>query len=114
MHGGHEAEPGDDGGDRGRPRRAGPGRRTHRSARRWVGYSLTCVAAAIVLTVSGFAYLGVSDLRSIGNSHAIVSGPSTGPQNILLMGLESRTYWNGDILPWSILKYLHAGSRQAI
>ncbi len=114
MRGGHEAEPGDDGGQRGRPRRAGGERRARRPAGRWAGYSVSCVAAAVVLAVSGLSYLGVSDLRSIGNSHAIVSGPSTGPQNILLMGLESRTYWNGDILPWSVLKYLHAGSRRAV
>ena len=75
---------------------------------------MSCVLSAVVLAVSGLSYLGIKDLRSIGNSDAIVSGPSTGPQNILLMGLESRTYWNGDILPWSILKYLHAGSRRAV
>lgn len=112
MRAGHEAEPGDDGGQRGRPRRAG--RRSRTPAARWTGYSVSCVLAAVVLAVSGLSYLGVSDLRSIGNSDAIVSGPSTGPQNILLMGLESRTYWNGEILPWSVLKYLHAGSRQAV
>ncbi|HEY2270965.1 MAG TPA: LCP family protein, partial [Streptosporangiaceae bacterium] len=53
-------------------------------------------------------------MSSIGGSHAISSGPSIGAQNILLMGLESRTDWNGNILPNDILGALHAGSRQGI
>ena len=64
--------------------------------------------------VSGFSYFVVRDVGSIGSSHAIISGPSTGPQNILLMGLESRTDWDGNILPNNILKALHSGSRQAV
>src|ERR1022692_3675519 len=57
------------------------------------GYALSCVAAALVLAISGFSYFVVRDVSSIGGSHAIVSGPSVGAQNILLMGLESRTDW---------------------
>jgi LCP family protein required for cell wall assembly len=64
--------------------------------------------------VSGFAYVTVRDVASIGSSNAIESGPSTGPQNILLMGIESRRYWNGAILPPRILAKLHAGSAQAV
>ena len=78
------------------------------------GYALSCVAAALVLAVSGFSYFVVHDVSSIGGSHAINSGPSIGAQNILLMGLESRTDWNGNILPNDILRALHAGSRQGI
>ena len=78
------------------------------------GYALSCVAAALVLAVSGFSYFVVHDVSSIGGSHAINSGPSIGAQNILLMGLESRTDWNGNILPDDILRALHAGSRQGI
>ncbi len=78
------------------------------------GYALSCVAAALVLAVSGFSYFVVRDVSSIGGSHAITSGPSIGAQNILLMGLESRTDWNGNILPDNILQALHAGSRQGI
>jgi LCP family protein required for cell wall assembly len=68
----------------------------------------------LVLAVSGFSYFVVRDVNAIGGSHAIVSGPSIGAQNILLMGLESRTDWNGNILPDDILRALHAGSRQGI
>src|SRR5215472_3731591 len=78
------------------------------------GYALSCVAAALVLAVSGFTYFVVRDVSSIGGSHAINSGPSIGEQNILLMGLESRTDWNGNVLPNDILKALHAGSRQGV
>ena len=75
---------------------------------------LTCVFSAIVLAVSGFSYFVVRDVSSIGSSHAIVGGPSIGAQNILLMGLESRRDWNGNILPGNILKALHAGSAKGV
>ena len=78
------------------------------------GYVLSCVAASLVLAISGFSYFVVKDVSSIGGSHAIVSGPSIGAQNILLMGLESRTDWNGNILPDDVLKALHACNRQEI
>jgi LCP family protein required for cell wall assembly len=78
------------------------------------GYVLSCAAAALVLAISGFTYFVVQDVSSIGGSHAIASGPSIGAQNILLMGLESRTDWNGNILPNDILNALHAGSREGI
>ncbi|HWN62322.1 MAG TPA: LCP family protein [Streptosporangiaceae bacterium] len=78
------------------------------------GYALSCVAAALVLAISGFSYFVVHDVSSIGGSHAIRSGPSIGAQNILLMGLESRTDWNGNILPNNILNALHAGSRLGV
>jgi LCP family protein required for cell wall assembly len=95
-----------------------PGRRAARTAGRGLagkaGYSLSCALAVLVLAVSGVSYLAVRDVSSIGGSHAIASGPSVGAQNILLMGLESRTDWNGNILPNNILDKLHAGSRQAI
>jgi LCP family protein required for cell wall assembly len=77
-------------------------------------YSVSCVAAAAALVVSGFFYFVVRGVASIGSSHAIVSGPSIGPQNILLMGLESRTDWNGNILPNDILRALHSGNRQQV
>ncbi len=78
------------------------------------GYALSCAAAALVLAISGFSYFVVRDVSSIGGSHAIVSGPSVGAQNILLIGLESRTDWNGNILPNDVLEALHACNRQEI
>ena len=81
-------------------------------ARTW--YFVSCVLATLVLLASGFSYLVIRDVGSIGGSHAITSGPSVGAQNILLMGLESRRDWNGNILPGSILAKLHAGNAQAV
>ena len=78
------------------------------------GYMLTCVFSALVLAVSGFSYFVVRDVSSIGSSHAIAGGPSVGAQNILLMGLESRRDWNGNILPNNILDALHAGSAHGV
>jgi LCP family protein required for cell wall assembly len=78
------------------------------------GYFVTCILAVLALVVAGFSYRVVNEVASIGRSNAIVSGPSIGAQNILLMGLESRTYWNGTILPPNILDKLHAGSEQAV
>ena len=78
------------------------------------GYVLSCVAASLVLAISGFSYFVVKDVSDIGGSDAIVSGPSVGAQNILLMGLESRTDWNGNILPDDVLKALHACNAQQI
>jgi LCP family protein required for cell wall assembly len=72
------------------------------------------MAAAVVLTISGFSYFVVRDVSSIGGSHAITSGPSIGAQNILLMGLESRTDWNGNILPEDVLAAMHACSRLGV
>jgi LCP family protein required for cell wall assembly len=79
-----------------------------------VWYTVTCLAAAVALVISGFSYFVVHDVASIGSSHAIASGPSVGAQNILLMGLESRRDWNGNILPNNILAKLHAGNAQAV
>lgn len=78
------------------------------------GYIACCIAAGLILVASGFAWVTVRTVDGIASSDAIASGPSTGPQNILLMGIESRRYWNGDILPPSILAKLHAGSAQAV
>jgi LCP family protein required for cell wall assembly len=78
------------------------------------GYVLSCVAASLVLAISGFSYFVVKNVDAIGGSHAIVSGPSIGAQNILLMGLESRTDWQGNILPNDVLKALHACNAQEI
>jgi LCP family protein required for cell wall assembly len=101
--------------DAGLPGRAGTGRAARRrTARRTGWYVLSCLVAALVLMASGLAHVVVGDVSSIGGSHAIASGPSTGAQNILLMGLESRRDWDGNILPASILAQLHAGDAQAV
>ena len=78
------------------------------------GYIASCVAAALVLVTSGIAYAVVSGIGSIGGSDALTGGPQTGPMNILVMGLESRTDYNGHVLPGGLLHAMHAGNRAAV
>jgi anionic cell wall polymer biosynthesis LytR-Cps2A-Psr (LCP) family protein len=58
-------------------------------------YGLGCIAAACVLFAAAAGYYAQKAVDSIGTSSVLVGGPSTGPMNILIMGLESRTYWDG-------------------
>ena len=78
------------------------------------GYAVGCMLAALVLVGSGFAYYVRSQVGSIGGSDAITGGPQTGAMNILLMGLESRTDYDGNILPDGLLTAMHAGSVQGV
>jgi LCP family protein required for cell wall assembly len=75
------------------------------------GYALGCVFASLILVVSGFAYYVKSQVSSIGGSNVISGSPSVGAMNILLMGLESRTYWSGKPLPRSLVDVMHIGSQ---
>ena len=74
------------------------------------GYGLGCVAAALILVVSGYAYFVKAQIGAIGGSDVLRGGPQTGAMNILLMGLESRTDYDGNILPAGLLAAMHAGS----
>ena len=78
------------------------------------GYILSCILASLVLVTSGFAYYVKAQVASIGGSDVISGGPSVGAMNILLMGLESRTDYDGNILPANLLAALHAGSVQGV
>ena len=77
-------------------------------------YGVCCVLAASTLLVSYYARSYADDVSSIGSSHAIVSGPSVGEQNILVMGLESRTDYDGNVLPANLLAAMHAGSVEGV
>ncbi|HEX4830580.1 MAG TPA: LCP family protein [Trebonia sp.] len=74
------------------------------------GYGLGCIAASVVLVVAGVGYYAQSKAESVGQSSVLQGGPSTGPMNILVMGLESRTYWSGKPLPHSLEDVMHIGS----
>jgi LCP family protein required for cell wall assembly len=74
------------------------------------GYTLGCVVASLIMVASGFAYYVKSEVSSIGGSNVISGGPEVGAMNILLMGLESRTYWNGEPLPRGLEDIMHIGS----
>ncbi len=75
-----------------------------------VGYAVTCAIAAIVLVVSGYAYRTVSLVNGLGGGIGISNGASVGAMNILLMGLESRTDYQGHTLDAGLLAAMHAGS----
>jgi LCP family protein required for cell wall assembly len=78
------------------------------------GYALGCAAAALILVISGFAYFVKAQVGAIGGSNVLTGGPQTGAMNILLMGLESRTDYNGNILSSQLLTAMHAGSVQGV
>jgi LCP family protein required for cell wall assembly len=80
------------------------------------GYAVACTLAVVVLMVSGFAYYVRAQVTSIGGSDVLNGngGPQTGAMNILLMGLESRTDYDGNILPADLLAAMHAGSVQGV
>jgi LCP family protein required for cell wall assembly len=78
------------------------------------GYAVSCILAASVLVLSGFAYYVKDQVNAIGGSNVISGGPVTGAMNILLMGLESRTDYDGNILSGSLLHAMHAGSKQGV
>jgi len=79
-----------------------------------VGYAVGCMAAAVTLVASGAANYVVKAADSFGGSDVVTGSPSTGAMNILLMGLESRTDYNGNILPAGLLAAMHAGSVQGV
>jgi anionic cell wall polymer biosynthesis LytR-Cps2A-Psr (LCP) family protein len=77
-----------------------------------VGYATACLAAAVVIVVSGYAHNVVSLTNQIEGGASIGSGPSVGAMNILLMGLESRTDFDGNTLTSAQLTQTHSGSNQ--
>ena len=79
-----------------------------------VGYALSCMVAAIVLVVGGYAHFVQNQFNGLESSNVITSGPQTGAMNILLMGLESRTDYQGNILSGDLLAAMHAGSVQGV
>jgi LCP family protein required for cell wall assembly len=72
-------------------------------------YALSCIAASLVLVAAGVGYYAQSQADSFGQSGVLPGGPSTGAMNILVMGLESRTYWSGKPLPRDLEDIMHIG-----
>lgn len=78
------------------------------------GYALACITAAAVLLATGYAHYVSGKFASFSSSNAASGGPTVGAMNILVMGLESRTDYNGHVLPAGMLMAMHAGSRYAV
>ncbi|HEY6789935.1 MAG TPA: LCP family protein [Trebonia sp.] len=72
-------------------------------------YAVSCIAASLVLVVAGVGYYAQQQADSFGQSGVLAGGPSTGSMNILVMGLESRTYWSGKPLPRYLEDIMHIG-----
>jgi LCP family protein required for cell wall assembly len=75
-----------------------------------VGYTASCLLAAVLLVVSGYAYKVNGLVAGLSSSNAISGGAQTGAMNILVMGLESRTNYQGQTLSSQLLTAMHAGS----
>jgi LCP family protein required for cell wall assembly len=75
-----------------------------------IGYAASCVLAGTALLVSGYAFHVEGQVGDVASSHVDAGGPQVGDMNILLMGLESRTYWNGQPLPRTLEDIMHVGS----
>ena len=78
------------------------------------GYGVCCVAAASALVVSNYARSTIGEVDNLNKGTTISDSPSVGAMNILLMGLESRTNYEGQILPADLLAAMHAGSVEGV
>jgi anionic cell wall polymer biosynthesis LytR-Cps2A-Psr (LCP) family protein len=77
-------------------------------------YGGVCLLAAVLLVVAGYAHKVVGLTTEFGKGIAISNSPTVGAMNILVMGLESRTNYQGQTLPNSLLTAMHAGSAAAV
>jgi anionic cell wall polymer biosynthesis LytR-Cps2A-Psr (LCP) family protein len=80
-----------------------------------VGFAAQCLAAAVILTVAGYTSRVVTLTHALGTGVALgTSSPSTGAMNILVMGLESRTNFQGQDLSVQQLTETHSGDESAV
>jgi LCP family protein required for cell wall assembly len=79
-----------------------------------VGYAVTCFVAALLIVVAGYAHQVTKLVDSTGQGISISGSSSVGAMNILVMGLESRTDYDGNTLPNSLLTAMHAGNAGAV
>jgi LCP family protein required for cell wall assembly len=77
-------------------------------------YGLVCLLAALLLVVSGYAHKVVGLTTMLEKGISISNSPTVGAMNILVMGLESRTNYQGQTLPNSLLTAMHAGNASAV
>jgi LCP family protein required for cell wall assembly len=76
-----------------------------------VGYAAACLAAVTGIVVAGYAHNLVSLTKQIEGGASIGDSPSVGAMNILLMGLESRTDFEGNTLSAAQLTQTHSGKQ---
>ena len=80
------------------------------------GYAVACVASAAILAVAGYAHkvVGLTDALGHGVELGGAPPPTASAMNILVMGLESRTTFQGQDLSVQQLTETHAGSESAV
>jgi anionic cell wall polymer biosynthesis LytR-Cps2A-Psr (LCP) family protein len=79
-----------------------------------VGYAVACLASAITLVVAGYAHELVGLTDDLGYGVMLGNDPSSGPMNILVMGLESRTTFQGQDLSVQQLVQTHSGNESQV
>jgi LCP family protein required for cell wall assembly len=80
---------------------------------RRAGYVVCCVVAAATLLTSGYLHNWYQEIAALNGGPPGDAKP-VAAQNILVMGLESRKDWDGNILPASVLAAMHAGSVRGV
>jgi LCP family protein required for cell wall assembly len=76
-----------------------------------VGYAVSCLVAVVLLAVSGVAYHVVGQVNGLGGGISLGNGSTTGAMNVLVMGLESRTDFQGNQIDHHLQVVLHSGSQ---
>jgi anionic cell wall polymer biosynthesis LytR-Cps2A-Psr (LCP) family protein len=77
-------------------------------------YGVVCLFAAVLLVVAGYAHKVVGLVNETEKGIAISGSPTIGAMNILVMGLESRTNYEGQTLSAGLLAAMHAGSVEGV
>jgi LCP family protein required for cell wall assembly len=79
-----------------------------------IGYAVSCLLAVVVVATSWYAHQVVSQVTQLAKGISTGSAPSVGAMNVLVMGLESRTDYHGNVLSPALLAAMHAGKYSAI
>jgi anionic cell wall polymer biosynthesis LytR-Cps2A-Psr (LCP) family protein len=79
-----------------------------------LGYAFACVASAATLVGAGYSHEVFSLTSSLGFGVGLGNSPSFGAMNILVMGLESRTTFQGADLSINQLNETHSGKESAV
>jgi anionic cell wall polymer biosynthesis LytR-Cps2A-Psr (LCP) family protein len=74
-----------------------------------IGYTVSCLLAVVVVATSWYAHQVVGLTTRLSNGASIGASPSIGAMNILVMGLESRTNFEGQNLTAQQLTETHSG-----
>jgi anionic cell wall polymer biosynthesis LytR-Cps2A-Psr (LCP) family protein len=79
-----------------------------------VVFAVECLVAAALIGVAGYAHDLVTLTSQISSGVAISNSPSVGAMNILVMGLESRTNFEGQNMSVQQLTETHSGNAQSV